>query len=120
MRFLKLLNCTPPMLDADHTCDVRFDPKQIQSWKIDELFFYWNFGTEWNNRSSKLLTIHFHHLIVSDMLIANIATDTSIQHFILKNSKNSIKYEFDTSTFSSKNAETKTLLYLSLLFHASQ
>ena len=55
MRFLKLLNCTPPMLDADHTCDVRFDPKQIQSWKIDELFFYWNFGTEWNNRSSKLL-----------------------------------------------------------------
>ena len=63
---------------------------------------------------------HFHHLNFSDMLIANIATDTSIQHFILKNLKNSIKYGFDTSTFSSKNAETKTPLYLSLLFHASQ
>ena len=48
-RFLRLLNCTPPMLDASQMCDRRFALNWTESTKVYELFYYWTFGTEWNN-----------------------------------------------------------------------
>ena len=46
-KFLGMLNCTPPMLDLGQMCNKRFDVGDV--WDIEELFFYWSFGTECNN-----------------------------------------------------------------------
>ena len=49
-KFLTILNCTPPMFDdVSQICNQRFDLKAGERvWEIQDLFFYWSFGTECN------------------------------------------------------------------------
>ena len=48
-RFLKLLNCTPPLLDASQMCNERFTFSQGKSTEVFELIYYWAYGTECNS-----------------------------------------------------------------------
>ena len=48
-RFLKLLNCTPPLLDASQMCDNRFALNWTESTYVYELIYHWTYGTECNS-----------------------------------------------------------------------
>ena len=54
-KFLKILNCTPPMFDdISRMCNERFNLKGERAWEIQDLLFYWSFETECNNSWSFL------------------------------------------------------------------
>ena len=79
-RFLRLLNCTPPMLDANQMCDRRFALNWTESTKVYELFYYWTFGTEWNNSryiqnlGFTRLSANLHIFDTNDILISLLVT----------------------------------------------